>query len=51
MKSTTKKSVKLQLDKQMIRTLATAELQAAVGGFSAYVQSCGDPRPAPSFCM
>jgi hypothetical protein len=52
MKSTVKKPMKLQLDKQTIRTLATAELEAIVGGqFSANIQSCGDPRPAPSFCF
>jgi hypothetical protein len=51
MKSIVKKSVKLNLKKQTIRTLATAELEAVVGGFSANVQSCGDPRPAHSFCV
>jgi hypothetical protein len=52
MKSILKKSVKLQLDKQTIRTLTTAELEAVIGGnFSANIQTCGDPRPAPSFCV
>lgn len=53
MKSIVKKSTKLNLNMQTVRSLSETELHAIAGGInkSLNVQSCGFPRPAPSFCV